>query len=87
MLGREREAEIAKVEYMAMAHAAVVGVDAKVFKQKMELLQDLKTTMSEIVHQDVYLTGYERAHKRKAVNNAVQQSQMLKKLQELGKGK
>lgn len=84
-LAREREAEVAKMEYLVLAQALLVGIDAKQFQQKMDVLNDLKMSMAEAVHGDIYIAGYHRQKKLKAMSEKRREREMLKKLQELGK--
>lgn len=84
MLVREREAEVAKMEYLVYAQALLTGIDKAQYDRKMKVLSDLKTTMSEVVHQDIYMAGYDRVKRGAAQNTVVSERALLEKLTQLG---
>lgn len=85
MLSREREAELAKLEYLAMVQALLVGIDSKQFEQKTAVLQELKTSLSEVLHQDVYINGYRRNKRQRAAAEKKREKEMLSRLATMGK--
>lgn len=84
LVERERDAELAKLEYASLSLLAIHGVDKKAHASVMKMLATFRESLAAVVHQEVYNPIFLLSKKKQAAEEARRERAIIEKLGKLG---